>query len=158
MCQAPRSHPCTSKTLLLFKVLWIFPKRRLNKYKKMCPLPFHHHLFGQIIRDMSCKYFPALLSRMLESLRRAERVRGLASLMPEEVLLLNFTRQSFHLWGVFSSLSENLRHTDDGNREMLERQATTRAYRIFPIIFSYPCKAGCSCTRSRRRRRCTSPG
>lgn len=37
MCQAPRSHPGTSKSLLLFKLLWIFPKRRLDKYKKICP-------------------------------------------------------------------------------------------------------------------------
>lgn len=47
--QAPHSHTSTSSALLLLKVLWIFPKRRLDKYKKMCYKPFHVWQFGQII-------------------------------------------------------------------------------------------------------------
>lgn len=74
MCQAPRSHPGTSKRVLLFKVLWIFPKRRLDKYKNICPYPFHHYMLCQIIREMTWKYFPARLSGKLGNHKRAEGV------------------------------------------------------------------------------------
>lgn len=101
----PVPTPAQAKILLLFKVLWIFPKRRLDKYKKICPSPFHRYLFCQIISEMTWKYFPALLSGMLVYLSGAEWVRGLVSLSAEDVLLLNFTRQLFHPPRIFPLFS-----------------------------------------------------
>lgn len=55
--------PLDKQSLLLSKVLWIFPKRRLDKYETICPSSFHLNMFCQIIKRDAWKIFSSRLIR-----------------------------------------------------------------------------------------------
>lgn len=95
MSSAPFPPRRRQESLSLSKVLWIFPKRQLDKHETAWPSSLRRFVFCQIIRSNTRKIFSSRLPYQ-ESLciaKGALRVRGSVSLSLEEVLLLNFSRR-----------------------------------------------------------------
>lgn len=153
MCQVPRSHPGTGKRAFsLSKVLWIFPKRRLDKHETVCPSSLRRFVFCQIIKSDTREIFSSRLpyQECLCITKGALHVRGSACWSTEEVLPLNFGQQ---LTQPCEHLSSNFTL-----KNVRRRLGFFFFFLVFPKILSYLCKAKYSCTCSLRRRLCTSPG
>lgn len=72
------------ESLSLSKVLWIFPKRRLDKHETVCPSSLRRFVFCQIIKSDTREIFSSRLpyQECLPITKGALQVRGLGMLEP----------------------------------------------------------------------------